>query len=456
MSPGRGCRRRAALVAAAVALAGAGANATAASRIPSGEPVRIGVAGPLGGPHRSMGQQIREAAELAVGEWNARGGVAGRPIVLVAADDRQDPRGAAEAARRLVREGVLGVVGHVGTETTLAAAPIYAAAGVLHMVPAATSPRLTQEGIPTLFRLCGRDDDQGRVAAAFAAGDLAARRAAAIHDGTEYGAGLAAAFREAFSRRVRGGIVFAAEFAPGERDPDGLAARLRDGEPDVLYFAGLGGPAAQFRRAAWQAGVRVPFLGGDAAVDPQFVRSVGEAAAAEAYFTFAPDVRGLATARGFWLIHSRLAGPPGPYSVYGYDAAGALLTALARAARGGRPDAAGAARALRARPYEGALGRLRWDARGDLVMPLYIVYRIEKGGALQGWFAPLTSNAPAPASRRGRLQSPESRGEGPRISRAGDPPFRFPPARRGPRPPARGGAKASAARGALTDFPRGL
>jgi branched-chain amino acid transport system substrate-binding protein len=362
-----------------------------------------------------MGQQIREAVELAVGEWNTRGGLAGRPILVMTADDRQDPKGAVEAARRLVHEGVMGVVGHVGTETTLAAAAVYAAAGVLQVAPAATNPRLTQDGIPTLFRLCGRDDDQGRVAAAFAAGELRARRAAVLHDGTDYGAGVAAAFREAFGRRVRGGIVLVGEVPPGEREMEGLTARFRDVEADVHFFAGLAGRAAQLRRAAWQAGLRVPFLGGDAAVDPQFVRTVGEAAAAEAYFTFAPDVRTLPTAQAFWLMHSRLVGPPGPYSVYGYDAAGALLRALARAALGGRWDAASAARALRARPYEGALGRLHWDARGDLAVPLYVVYRTERGGPLQGWFAPVTSLSPDQPPRRGRTRSPESEGGRSRI-----------------------------------------
>jgi branched-chain amino acid transport system substrate-binding protein len=294
-----------------------------------------------------------------------------------------------------VAEGILGVVGHIGSETTLAAAPIYAGADVLHMVPAATSPRLTRDGLPTLFRVCGRDDDQGRVAAAFAAGELVARRAAVVHDGSEYGAGLAAAFREAFGRRVRGGVVAMAELVPAERDAP-LVARMRDAEPDVVFFGGLATPAGNLRRALWQAGVRVPFLSGDAAADPDFVRAAGEAAAADAYLTFAPDVRTLPSAQAFLLIHARLVGPAGPYSVYGYDAANALLTALARAARTGRMEGARAARALRARAYEGALGRLRWDRRGDLTDPLYVIYRTERGGALQGWFTPVTRRAGGP------------------------------------------------------------
>jgi branched-chain amino acid transport system substrate-binding protein len=342
-----------------------------------------------------MTQQVRDGAQMAVGEWNGRGGLAGRPIVLVPADDRQDPREAGAAARRLVAEGILGVVGHIGSETTLAAAPIYAGADVLHMVPAATSPRLTRDGLPTLFRVCGRDDDQGRVAAAFAAGELVARRAAVVHDGSEYGAGLAAAFREAFARRVRGGVVATAELAPAEREGP-LVARMRDAEPDVVFFGGLATPAGNLRRALWQAGVRVPFLSGDAAADPEFVRAAGEAAAADAYLTFAPDVRTLPRAQAFLLIHARLVGPPGPYSVYGYDAANALLTALARAARAGRMDGTRAARALRARAYEGALGRLRWDRRGDLTDPLYVIYRTERGGALQGWFTPVTRREGGP------------------------------------------------------------
>ena len=385
-----------ALLTCAAARGAEGAAPAAGPVVPSGDPVRVGVAGPLAGAHAHMTQQVRDGAQLAVGEWNGRGGIAGRPVLLVPADDRQDPREAAAAARRLVGEGILGVVGHIGSETTLAAAPIYGGAEVLHMVPAATSPRLTRDGLPTLFRVCDRDDDQGRVAAAFAAGELGARRAAVAHDGSEYGAGLAAAFREAFTRRVRGGVVATAELAPGERDVPAVVARVRDAEPDVVFFGGLATSAGNLRRALWQAGVRGPFLSGDAAADPEFVRAAGEAAAADAYLTFAPDIRTLPSAQAFLLIHARLVGPPGPYSVYGYDAANALLTALARAARAGRMDGTRAARALRARPYEGALGRLRWDRRGDLTDPLYVIYRTERGGALQGWFTPVTRRGGGP------------------------------------------------------------
>ncbi len=388
-----------ALAVAACAAGGLGASGVAAAGgplAPAGEPVRIGVAGPVAGPHAHMRQQVWDAAQVAVGEWNARGGIDGRPILLVSADDRQDPREAVEAARRLVAEGVLGVVGHIGTETTLAAAATYAAAGVLHMAPAATSPRLTRESGPTLFRVCGRDDDQGRVAAAFAAGDLGARRAAVLHDGSEYGAGLAAAFRQAFARRVPGGIVATGELPAAEREAPSVVARVRDAEPEVIFFGGLPAPAGQLRRALWQAGIRAPFVSGDAAADPEFVRAAGEGAAADSYLTFAPDVRALPSAQAFLLIHARLVGPPGPYSVYGYDAANALLTGLARAARSGRLEGLRAARALRARPYDGALGRLRWDPRGDLTVPLYVVYRTERGGPLQGWFTPVTGGGGGP------------------------------------------------------------
>ncbi len=389
MSAARRCATALALLLCAGARSGEGAAPAASPVVPSGDPLRIGVAGPLAGAHAHMAQQVREGAQVAVTEWNGRGGLAGRPVVLVQADDRQDPRESAAAARRLVAEGVLGVVGHIGTETTLAAAPVYAGADVLHMVPAATSPRLTRDALPTLFRVCGRDDDQGRVAAAFAAGALGARRAAVVHDGSEYGAGLAAAFQRAFAQRVRGGVIVTAELASPERDAPMLLARVQDAEVDVVFFGGLAAPAGQLRWALWQAGIRVPFMSGDAAADPEFVRAAGETAAADTYLTFAPDVRTLPTAQAFLLIHARLVGPPGPYSVYGYDAANALLTALRGAARAGRMDGTRAARALRARPYEGALGRLRWDRRGDLSDPLYVVYRTERGGPLQGWFTPV-------------------------------------------------------------------
>ena len=108
----------------------------------SGGPIRIGLAGPFSDP---VGAPMKRAAELAVEEINAAGGVRGRPLELVARDDFGDPDSAVAVASALVGERVVAVIGHVYSGTTLAAAPVYNDANdpVVQISPSSSSPDVT-------------------------------------------------------------------------------------------------------------------------------------------------------------------------------------------------------------------------------------------------------------------------------------------------------------------------
>ena len=158
--------------------------------------IRIGFATPLTGPFATTGARHRTAVELAVKDLNQNGGVLAHPVRLVSADDACGVGEAEAAAQQLVDAGVLFVVGHLCSHSSLMAAPVYEAAGVPMMTTTASHPRLTEEGRGNVFRLIGRDDVQGRLA-----GDLLAERwprgrIAILHDGSTYGAGLAAEVRQ--------------------------------------------------------------------------------------------------------------------------------------------------------------------------------------------------------------------------------------------------------------------
>ena len=171
-------------VCAAVILAVMGAVAARAD-------VLIGAAGPLTGPNAYMGEQIQRGVEMAVADLNAAGGVLGQPLRLMAIDDACDGGQAVAAAHRLVAAKVPFVVGHLCSGASIPAAKVYEGAGIIQMTPASTNPQLTEEGRANVFRICGRDDQQGAIAGDYLVERWRDAKIAILNDGSVYGRGLA-------------------------------------------------------------------------------------------------------------------------------------------------------------------------------------------------------------------------------------------------------------------------
>ncbi len=128
----------------------------------SGAEIRIGVGGPLTTGSATFGVEMRQAVDLAVAEKNAAGGVLGAKVVAVAADDEaSNQRGEAVARQFCDDPAVLGVVGHVNSGVTIAAAAVYAGCGLPMLTPMSSNPGVTDQGLPNVFRLTNRDDRKG-------------------------------------------------------------------------------------------------------------------------------------------------------------------------------------------------------------------------------------------------------------------------------------------------------
>ena len=123
--------------------------------------VLIGMAGPMTGKLAWFGEQMERGAELAVVDINAAGGVLGQQVQLITADDFCDPEQAVAAAKKLVSDGVIFVVGHYCSGASIPASEIYQAAGVLQITPSSSNPMLTELGRTNVFRVQNRDDAVG-------------------------------------------------------------------------------------------------------------------------------------------------------------------------------------------------------------------------------------------------------------------------------------------------------
>jgi len=349
-------RRVGSLLVIAMILVDAGAGA---ADVPT--EVRIGFATPLTGPFAATGAHHRAAAELAVKDLNEHGGARERPAVLVSADDACGVEEAEAAARRLVDAGVRFVVGHLCSHSSLVAAPIYEAAGVPMMSTTSSHPRLTEEGRGNVFRLIGRDDAQGRIAGDLLAEQWRHGRIAILHDGSTYGAGLAVEARRRLREHGVTEVLYTA-YPPGAEDYSALLEQLREAAVAVAYAGGYGPDVARIVRAARERGDDLRMVGGHALGMAEFWAVAG-AAGEGTVFTGRRDA-GPGPGEGRVLRELRAQGPGWrPTSLATYAAVQVWAQAAERA---GSPDAAAVARVMRRGRFETVLGRVAFDAKGDL------------------------------------------------------------------------------------------
>ncbi|WP_324717114.1 branched-chain amino acid ABC transporter substrate-binding protein [Carboxydochorda subterranea] len=242
------------------------------------EPIRIGIQGPMSGQWAYEGDGFVKAITLLAEQINAKGGLLGRPIQIVTADDQSDPVQAAVAAQRLVSQGVVAVVGSYASSLTEPASTIYDEAGIVHITPSSTATRLSQKGYPRFFRTCFLDDRQGLFAADFITGTLKKKRVAIIHDNSTYASGLADWTRKYLDERGAQ-VVFYDAITPGERDFTATLTRVRAANPEVIWFTGYFPEGGLLVKQARSLGIKATFMAGNATNNPEFVRIAGVDAA---------------------------------------------------------------------------------------------------------------------------------------------------------------------------------
>lgn len=188
----------------------------------------------------------------------------------------------------MISEGVVAVIGTYGSSVTEPAQLIYEDAGLLNIAYGATAESLTQRGYRYFFRTSFRDDRQGDYFAELVATKLNLRRVAIVHDNTTFARGLAEAARRSLARYPGVQVVFYDAITPGDRDFTAIISRLRAQNPDVVYFTAYYPEAGLFLRQMRDAGVQALFVGGNAAINAEFVEIAGLALAKGSLVTQEP------------------------------------------------------------------------------------------------------------------------------------------------------------------------
>jgi len=339
---------------------------------PAWAEIRVGIAGPLSGSALPVGEQQEVGANAAIDDINDRGGLLGETITAISVDDACNPEQAEAAARQLVSEKVVFVVGHVCSAASIAAGPIYDEARIIMMSPASTNPKVTDSGHPNVFRVIGRDDQQGFVAGNFIADRYPDKNIAIIHDGQAYGLGLAEFTRRQLHARGIKEVMFES-FQPDQPDYQGLVDKLVAAKAEVVYAGGYQGDLGIIVRQAKQALPNLQFVGADALTSSEFRFIAGDAAEGT-FLTFGPDLRLRPEAAS--VVESIREGDayePQGKTLYAYAAVEAWAQAVERA---GSVDEAAVIEALRTGSFDTVLGHIGFDEKGDVtgVSP-FIWYR---------------------------------------------------------------------------------
>ncbi len=346
----------------------------------SADTIRIGICGPMTGDQSKMGTDFRNGASLAIEEWNAKGGILGKKIETLIGDDQHDPKQAVSVANKMVNEGAVGVIGHFNSSCSIPASDIYNRAGIPMISPGSTNPQLTEKGYNNVFRVCGRDDQQGKIGADYVTGQLKLKKVAVLHDKTTYGQGLADEFKKALGNKTE--VVYYGGIVQGDKDFKSVLTVIREKDPELIFFGGIYTEMGLLVRQAKELGIKAPFMSGDGSIDPKFIEIAGADAAEGTYLTFSPDPNNIPTAKDFISKYQAKFGELGPYSMYAYDAANILLAAIKEAnTTSGREISD----RLHSMDFNGAVGKIKFDQKGDVTMASYVVWITKNGKFVEIW-----------------------------------------------------------------------
>jgi branched-chain amino acid transport system substrate-binding protein len=337
--------------------------------------VKVGVIAPLTGPNAAFGAQLKNGAEQAAEDLNAKGGIGGKKITLVFGDDASQPAQGVSVANKFVGEGVKYVVGAFNSAVTMPSSEVLAENGILQITPASTNPQITERKLWNIFRTCGRDDQQGGVAAAYLLANFKGKPIAVVHDKTTYGKGLADETKKALNA---GGVteVLYDGINTGEKDFSALVSKIKSTGAAVVYFGGLFTEAGLIARQMREQGVTAPLMGGDGIADKEFAQVAGPAAEGT-LMTFGPDPTRRPEAKAIIGKFEARKFTPSGYTLYTYAAMQIIAEAATRAKSN---DAKAMATEMKkGTPFQTVIGPIGYDAKGDITRPDFVMYTWKKG-----------------------------------------------------------------------------
>jgi branched-chain amino acid transport system substrate-binding protein len=335
--------------------------------------IPIAVVGPVTGQDAAFGEQMKRGGEMAVKDINAHGGVLGRQLHLAIGDDACDPKQAVAVANEMANDNVVFVAGHFCSGASIPASAVYAENGILQITPASTNPLLTDQaaknGWTTIFRTCGRDDAQGRVAGNYLAAHFKGKNVAIVQDKTAYGKGLADETKKAMNAAGMQEALYES-VNQGDKDFSALVSKMKQAQIAAIFYGGYFTEAGLLIRQAKEQGLDAVLMGGDALASEEYWKITGDTGE-KTLMTFSPDPRNMPSAQAAVAEFKAQGYDPEGYTLYTYAAIQVFAQAAAKA---NSLKADVIAKTMRANRFDTVIGDIGFNAKGDVIGPDYVVY----------------------------------------------------------------------------------
>jgi branched-chain amino acid transport system substrate-binding protein len=341
--------------------------------------IKIGYAGPMTGDNALWGQSALKAAQIAVDEANANGGINGKKLVIVAGDDKGDPKEAASVAQKFVSDpNIVAVLGHVFSTCELTAGPIYQSAGMPNMVTCASNPKIPKIG-DYVFRINVGDVVAAQQNADYVVNKLGLKKIAIIYDNMDYGI----AYKDGFSAQAQknGAVITDVETYVGsgqDRDFTVQLTKIAATNPDSIFLVSYATEAALIMQQARQLGIKAKFLGPDSLNTAHFLelaKGSAEGTVVATYFD-----RGVPDPKAKEFVEKyekRYNEPTFTTAPYAYDAMNVVIDALKRAGKADRKALRDAIEQTKDLP--GVTGTINFDKDGDRPVAWNVILEVVNG-----------------------------------------------------------------------------
>ncbi len=337
--------------------------ATTAPAAPATVTVTIGHAGPLTGGIAHLGKDNENGARLAIDQANEKHlKIGGKEVKfqLDGEDDQADPKLGPTIAQKFADAKVAGVVGHLNSGVTIPASAVYNQAGIPMISGSATNPKLTEQGFKNIFRVVGRDDQQGPAVAQYLE-SMKVKKVAVVDDATAYGEGLA---NEVEKTLQAAGVKIVAREKTNDKATDfkAILTKMKGRSPDAVFYGGMDATGGPMLKQARELGIKAVFSFGDGACTDTMKTLAGDQAA-QGLICSQAGLPVVAASKTFLDAYkAKYNVDPIIYAPFTYDAANLLIAAMQKA---DSVDPAKYLPELQKISFDGATGHIEFDDKGD-------------------------------------------------------------------------------------------
>ncbi|MFJ7637360.1 ABC transporter substrate-binding protein [Peribacillus sp. NPDC097225] len=346
----------------------------------SGDTIKIGANLELSGGTASFGQSAMDGLQLAIDEINKEG-INGKKIEIKKVDNKSDAAEATNGSIKLVsQDKVVAIVGSATSTNTLAQVQVAQDNKIPLLTPTATNPDITNKAGKLndyVFRTCFIDPFQGTVAANFATDEVKAKTAAIYVDSaSDYSKGLAAAFKEAFTKNG-GKIVSEEAYVTKDTDFRATLTRIKSAKPEFVFLPGYYEEVGLILKQARENGMDLPFMGGDGWDSPKVVEIAGAETLKNTYITnhYSPEDEDAKIQDFVSAFKAKYNKTPDAFAALGYDTGYYLADAIKRA---GDPTSENIRKALEeVKDFELVSGTLNLDENHDPIKSATILEYVD-------------------------------------------------------------------------------